>query len=79
MFATVYFYQFRNEFTMDGSEDDCDTMRGCFVANANYGMRLSGGIGDAMSHDITTRWSVGALIHQINCTFLSLYAFSSDY
>merc|ERR1711998_679241 len=35
--------------------EDCSTLWRCFLASLNYGMRLSGGIGDIMSHTLDER------------------------
>ena len=46
--------QFNNEDTMN----DCETLWSCFRASLNYGIRLSGGIGDIMSHTLDERLAV---------------------
>merc|ERR1712072_1210459 len=62
----ITFKNFASDFRYDGYLDDdgatlndvkflnedCRTLWGCFKVSANYGMRLSGGTGDIMTHTL---------------------------
>jgi len=50
MFAYIIFLGYANE--MSAGAMDCSTLGKCLWANIDYGMRLSGGIGDNMTHEI---------------------------
>jgi len=66
IFAMITFKNFASDFRYDGGldddaltleeakymNDDCRTLWGCFKVSANYGMRLSGGTGDIMTHTL---------------------------
>lgn len=55
IFAMNVFLDFPDDFVADGSALDCSTLFKCFKASSNYGLRLSGGIGDIMTHTLKDR------------------------
>jgi len=55
IFAMVIFKYFAHDFNYSDDPShygglDCRTLWGCFKVSVNYGLRLSGGIGDIMTH-----------------------------
>lgn len=58
IFAFWIFTEYPNDFPGGGVKgvlEDCESLLGCFKVSLDYGMRLSGGIGDIMDHNIEGR------------------------
>merc|ERR1711988_421907 len=50
IFAMILFKNYSGDF---GDMQDCRSLYHCFLYSLNYGMRLSGGVGDLMSHTLS--------------------------
>jgi len=58
IFACFIYFKFNDDFD---SHSDCNSLWGCFKVSLGYGLRLSGGIGDDMTHSISERWVLDLL------------------
>jgi inositol 1,4,5-triphosphate receptor type 3 len=63
IFAFWVFTMYSDDFLggVAGLENSCETLGGCLIVTFDYGIRLSGGIGDFMKADIGARWYMDVL------------------
>ncbi|KAK3280858.1 hypothetical protein CYMTET_11329 [Cymbomonas tetramitiformis] len=57
IFSAHNFFLFRDEFnhSHDGAMFDCQSMWRCLKSHLSYGLRMGGGIGDIMTHELDER------------------------